>query len=82
MRPDTKIRQDEATSALRRALQTYPDDARHVAVYVAYRGRDRFKSLRTDLSDTEMPGDPEGISQMIDAVEGHIRSVLDHELDL
>lgn len=80
MRPDTPIRQAEAKSALRRGLQTYEGDPRHVAIYVAFRRRD-WNDLQTALSRTEIASSPDQVSQVIEAVERHLRTVLETHLD-
>jgi hypothetical protein len=75
MRPDTPVRQAEAKSTLRRALQSYEGDPRHVAIYVASR-RQGWNELQTALSRTSFPSSPDRVSAVISAVERHLRSTL------
>lgn len=78
---DRKVLRQEARQALKRAMLRYEGKAVHVTIYALTRAQN-WNDLQAGLARTDHPSDPERVSKIADAVEGHLESSLRTHLEI
>jgi hypothetical protein len=74
--PDTNLIHQEARQKIKNAMEHYPGDDRHVAVFAAMYTSMTWNDIQVVLSRDSIPSSPTKIKQMKKSVEAHVENEL------